>query len=601
MLKFTLHILMVLSLFMSSFAQNSIPSSKKFVVAFPKNDRFSNSFQTINIFVTAVDKDATVTLYQGGATDPLSQIIVPANEIGGFVENPESQGGGNKWGNLSWGIEIEFDESEVVLDKGLVIESDESISVMVMSSKMVTTEAYNALPVESWGRRYIHNSLYDFNEARPWSTGFCVVAYENNTKIYIDYKGTERTPDNDEMQATSGMGKKPGDSHSETLDRGQVFCVFGPGTTRGVFDLSGTEVISNKPIGVISFHERTMIPSTYVNNGRTHMIEMLFPVELWGREFVSSELSRGTDRGDFFRVVAAENDTEFEIKWYDRSTGLEVGNISGVLQANEFYEYNNCECDLRKDPQSDHESIRGYSHFTSNKPIQVMQYSYSEWWDNTSGNFNPFMFNVLPVENAFRHSVFQAPYTTGNQAFNTNILKLHAKGDPNDPARNLELLNSITIDGQSVVESSPAIVGSNIPGTDYFATEINLGPGSHEINSDTPVTAYMYGFSGFFDTYGVGIFGSETVLTNIEINENKHDLSIIPNPSTGNFVLTGNLKLDSKLKLEIFDLKGNLIHSNDSYNLETSIQTNGLSSGNYMLVVYNGDEIILRDNLLIIE
>lgn len=235
----------------------------------------------------------------------------------------------------------EVSESEVISNDVIRLTSPDPISVYVYNGKVVTSDGYLAIPVQSWGTEYMHLSWPDFNEFRSWKSGFCIIAAYRDTRVSIQL----RRPNIGEFGLTNARtekGRRYGDSWTVTLQPGQCYIVQGDGTTRGEFDLSGSIVRANKPIGFLSFHQRTMIPSCCIWNGRDHMIEMLPPTSTWGRTYVSVEYERG-GYGDFFRVVALEDGTNIVCTSYDFGTrqkleenmllGLRRGEVRGVPTA----------------------------------------------------------------------------------------------------------------------------------------------------------------------------------------------------------------------------------------------------------------------------
>ena len=152
--------------------------------------------------------------------------------------------------------------------------------------------------------------------------------------------------------------------------------------------MTGTKITSNKPIGLVSYVERVMIPATNVN-GRDHIVEMLPPVQAWGKRYVTVEYKRD-NMGDFFRVVASQNQTRWKMKYYDKVTGDLLGQREGILNAGEFFEDFN-----QYVGRGLVEGFRGTSVWEADKPIFVMQYSYSANWD-MGDEFDPFMIIVTP-------------------------------------------------------------------------------------------------------------------------------------------------------------------------------------------------------------
>lgn len=394
-------------------------------------------------------------------------------------------------GNLDWDSEIR--EIGIRNNKVYTIESTVPVSVYAMNSKQFSTEGYQAIPVKNWGTEYRHCSYYDFNEAREWSSGFVIISSADSNKIEIDLKGVGE-------EIESGNGRKLGDKFNINLNSGEAYMYTGTGKTRGIFDLSGTSIKSISPISIISFHQRTMIPATVVTNGRDHLEESLLPVESWGTKYYSVELNRETDMGDFFRVMAGDDNTELNISWYDKYTGELIGDHNVVLEeAGDFFEANPQAVDNCFDG-GNIPSIRGVSVFEANKPIQVIQYSYSSCWDKADGTYDPFMINLAPVEQYTEKIQFMTPSNIYTDDYNGHFLNLVIKGDSTDPQRNLQLISSVKLDGVPIIDIMPSILNNNAVDDIYWAS-IPVEQGPHTLESETEFNGYIYGFS-FVDTYG---------------------------------------------------------------------------------------------------
>ncbi len=397
-------------------------------------------------------------------------------------------------GETNWTWEIR--NSEQVEKKGVRLRSKVPISVYVINSKRYTSDGYMAIPVNGWGRDYIATSYYDFKEIRNWGAGFVIVAREQGTVVTIALRGTG------ELDGKTAGGRKLNSAPFDvTLDEGDVYMVKGDGQTRGGFDLTGTSVKSDKPIGFFSFHERTTMPNLLVNgNGRNHMVEMTPPVTAWGKKYVSVELSRentnGQGKGDVFRVVAREAGTKWSLKYYDKITKKLVGQGGGVLgKAGEFADITQSGAPTT--------ITWGYSVWTADKPIFVMQYSCSSSWDGDP-ILDPFMFNITPEEQYITSTIFQFPTAS---KFAKHRLNLIVKTDTASPDY-INNLKSLEIDGTPVwlhpSAVSPTLLFTKMPNGLHWAT-IDFGQEAraHYIKSNGTVSfgGYIYGY-GEFDAYG---------------------------------------------------------------------------------------------------
>lgn len=350
-----------------------------------------------------------------------------------------------------------------------------------------------AIPTKSWGKEYVHNCFYDFNEVREWAGGFVVLAKEDNTKLHINIRDGANKQSG--FGETTG-GQRHGDIVTKTLNAGDIYVVQGSGKTRGIFDLSGSVIIADKPIGLISYHNRAMIPATIVQTGRDHLVEMLPPIQAWGKEYFFVELDRGADKEDYFRVVAGEDNVTFNITWYDKQTNQKIDEVSAITLKNkgDWFEYNGTGANLPHDL----ESIRGVAHFVADKPILVCQYSYSANYDGATA-FDPFMMVLSSVEQYTTSALATTPLNYGNNEYRENFLRIIAKGDSNDVINNQMLLNSIKLNNTPLKDISTF---NRIPSSDYYWIALSsVKAGSLNLESQTPFSANIYGFANL-DSYG---------------------------------------------------------------------------------------------------
>jgi len=239
-----------------------------------------------------------------------------------------------------------------------------------------------------------------------------------------------------------------------------------------------------------------LIPSFDLFNGRNMLCEMLPPVTAWGKKYVTVEFRR-QNRGDFFRIIASQDNTTFTVKWYDLKTSQLIGQRAGKMKkSGDFFEYE--EVFVPQGATNTLESIRGTSVWEADKPVLVMQYSYSQNWDNDP-NFDPFMVLVVPTEQFIPGTVFQTP--AFQAGFLDNYFNIVAVGDTNDFTQ--QNLQSIKLDGKPISTYEPGFIYNRIPTTNLYWAKITMAPGAHRIvgNGQTKFGGYIYGFSSA-DGYG---------------------------------------------------------------------------------------------------
>ncbi len=440
-------------------------TGKDYWLAIPLNEGKTQATICLEIYVTSIYA-TTITLEVPGTGFSVTKSI-KASEVAIFSTKDATA-------SFDW----EVVSSQAPDNRGIHISAPQPVSVYVINAKEVTSDGYLAMPTNSWGTEYIHCAYYDFNEYRPLGAGFLVVASQDQTFVTINLKGKGKN------FAKTRSGSKIGEVLTVTLNQGQVYNVVGDATTIGTFDLTGTIISSDKPIAVISYHERTLLPQNS-NNGRDHMVEMLRPTSAWGKKHVNLEFIRD-NKGDFYRIVAAQDNTKWSLKYYDKVDKSLLGQRSGILNKGEFYEEFN-----EWAGRGAIEGIRGVSVWESDKPTMVMQYQYSANWDR-GDLFDPDMLLVTPVEQFMSASIFQTP---SNAAFTTNWFNYVVEGDPSDTTSTK--LKSLVIDGDTVYKSYPQLLLNRIPTTNYYWGFKSMSPGSHIVNSETNFGGYVYGFGTF--------------------------------------------------------------------------------------------------------
>jgi hypothetical protein len=164
----------------------------------------------------------------------------------------------DKRGETNWTWECR--EPEQVVKKAVRITAKKPISVYVLNSKVTSSDGYMAIPVNGWGTEYLATTYFDFREFKPWACGFIVIGRENGTEVTIQLRGTG------ELDGKTEGGRRLNSApFTILLDEGDVYMVKGDGETRGTFDLTGSKIKASKPVGMISFHERSTMPNLLIN------------------------------------------------------------------------------------------------------------------------------------------------------------------------------------------------------------------------------------------------------------------------------------------------------------------------------------------------
>ncbi len=486
---------LLLSISVAKSQLNNANEGKKFLVTFPQNEYRSSDLNDeplkLGIYISSqTDADITITNHHN------NKVITRAVRANDFVQIDNFELGRRE--------DIEDLSDGVISNKVIEITSDEYISVSIVNSKETSSDGYLAYPVEEWGNNYIHNSMYHARfSGINRSSGFTIIADKNYTKVKLLLKGK-----NPAYGTTKSGDYKVGDTISLELDANQSFSVKTDSRYNGIFDLSGSLIISNKPVGVISFHERTKIPQKGAQAGMDNLIEMQQPLSNWRNKFVSIDLGR--DYGDFFRVLPLEDETNLTITSYKEDGTIESKNSHTLNTGGDFYEYNNSE--INRINSREEQGIIGNTIWEADKPILVTQYSYSySWeqidWSGSNDNiYDPFMLNLINEEQFTKNVRFLAP-PYGD--FETHKVNLVIKIDSTKPSG--PQLESIIFDDQYLYQIHPELLSNRIGNTDYYWLRFDVSSGVHNIESDVRLAAFLYGF-GAADSYGM-----QTALGNLEL------------------------------------------------------------------------------------
>ena len=339
--------------------------------------------------------------------------------------------------------------SDQVTNKGIHVVSDAPVTVYGVSRALETTDAFLGLPVELLGTEHIilaYQNLdvtTDVFETFP-GTEFALVATEDGTTVTI-------TP-----SITTGT-HEAGIPFVISLDAGQTYQLQNFGSEPS--DLTGTLVVSNKPIAVFGGHAAANVPAPAVGFA-DYLVEQLPPVEAWASEFVTAPLA--TRASDTFRVLASQDGTTVTVD----------GIPAGTMDRGEFLEL----------------SLSQAAHIVANQPVLVAQYANSAMLDDTTSD--PFMMLVPAVDQMLgRHTV-----TTQIEGLDLHFINLVVP---------TEAIDSVTHNGQLL----EAGVFTPVAGSGFWVASLTVEAGTHELAAPQPFAAYVYGF-GVDESYGypAGLF-----------------------------------------------------------------------------------------------
>lgn len=462
-----------------------------FWIAIPPNEMVEYPKTALQIYI-ASRYDTEVSIY-----DMRTKRTMRRTVQAGSVRTLTDDDGSTNW---AW----ELRNAEAVENGGVRITGDHPIVVYVLNSKGYSADGYLARPVHTWGTDHVVTAFYDFREVQPWAGGFVIIASQDGTDVEIDLRGTGGDLGG---KTSTGRAINKGQTLGVAMKKGQTYMVHGNAMTKGAFDLTGTRIRSNKPVGLINFHMRTAIPSELANgNGRNHLVEWGVPVSSWGKRYVSVPFARTSTakggRGDYFRVVAAQGHTTAIVRWYDVITKVPLGaDTLHLLRAGDFV-------DIKKSDKPV-QLIDGISVWEADAPIQVLQYSCSASFDGDQ-NLDPFMIALEPEEQFVSSALFQTPMLSDfTNHFLTFVVR--TKGDSTNHQADLR---SIRINGVPLWNHADLfpqqMANAVVPGMNFYCFRLKVTPGQYTVsgNDSVDIGGYVYGY-GELNAYGWPIGGAE--------------------------------------------------------------------------------------------
>ncbi|MDR1338913.1 MAG: hypothetical protein LBK58_02490 [Prevotellaceae bacterium] len=276
-------LIMGLCIFAGSGLYAQTTSGTDFWLAFGQNLYVSTDKVELRIqIVSNSTRQAKVKLTFTDKPSYRKEITVPAGKIE-TIELEENE------------MKLVYSEgkSKKVSKKSLHITSDQPVSIYAFNQYSLMLEASNVLPTNTLGTDYYHIS-FDVNTNTMWDRGqdaMTIIATEDNTEIQY-------------------FSKASSVAVREKLSKGQVWYV--PGNS----DMTGTNVVSNKPVAHFVTHKNTSIPKPLPNKEQKteNLFHQMAPVSSWGvRFFIPDAGQKEWQSPMFARIVASQNGTKIKL------------------------------------------------------------------------------------------------------------------------------------------------------------------------------------------------------------------------------------------------------------------------------------------------
>jgi hypothetical protein len=421
--------------------------------------------ENIRVFVASGTDNEVHCDFYGGSGQPVDtrKATIKANDVFTFFQYATAL--------------AEERVPEKVEYKAIHVYSKNPIAVYAITNSGATTDSYLGLPIQSLGTEYLASCYYDdhYNFGLPWLAGeFLIIAPYDDTHVTIhDVRCATRSDD------AGTLSHQQGDTWQVSLQKGQTYLVQSTGLNYGDDDLTGTLITSDKPVGLISGHQRTSIPIGATNDSKDHLCEMYPPVDRWGSEYYDMPMAGRTICGDYIRLIAGEDNVIIS----------ENGNrIAQLGKKGDFVDRT-----FITDPVV-YKSVDGQGNPTGKKFL-VVQMAYSEHEGGDPGLGDPFAIIMTPREQFQTRILFRCPNNnaSGPGGSYTHYATFITLTDSVNKIR----LNDKSVTSYNVVGRTP------IPGTNMSAIRIKAlsSNAAYLATCGAPFALYLYGFTDV-ESYG---------------------------------------------------------------------------------------------------
>ncbi|XP_078677630.1 uncharacterized protein LOC144914054 isoform X1 [Branchiostoma floridae x Branchiostoma belcheri] len=333
-----------------------------------------------------------------------------------------------------------------VQNTGVHVTASREIVVYGVFVEQATSDAFLALPTDVLGTEYFVSC---FTPSGGYPTQVGVVGTEDGTSVSIVLKGDV---------TFDGQTYTAGQTITVILNRLQSLQV------QSDADLTGSHVTSDKSVAVLSGNYFAVVGNGGSGSG-DYIVEMIPPVDTWGREFVTVPLKQRT-AGDVFRVIAARNNTQVDATGQSTTT-LHVGDFWGFEAGSD-----------------------AFLHVRATEPVMLMQYSKTASADSTKTD--PFMLLIPPLQQYAADYTFATAQLIHRPDQVTHHINIAIKSSEKDGLR---------LDGSAL---SSSVTWTAIPGTDLAGIHLDIPDGTHTLVHTSPVVTFgvsVYGFCSA-ESYG---------------------------------------------------------------------------------------------------
>lgn len=301
--------------------------------------------------------------------------------------------------------------------KSFQVQSDKPISVTLLDGDEVSSE-FLVLPCHEYSNtnRYEYYTVSTSSYNNTTFSEALVIGCRNGTNVTITPSVDLFLPVDAQLNGSRDTLVIAGSSHTLVLHEGQTLLMG----SRGGADISGTHIISDKPVTVITGHECGSTPDMIANNACFYMHLQVPPTVTWGKKFILSDFTSiydnvNFDYTEYVKLITSQDDTMVTADCNGTTSSIKYPK-SGAVGTFEF------------------NILTGnYCYVAANKPILVVQFPRHRFYTT--------MVLVPPVEQYLQRVDFDLNYHT----YSKFVIIATSEGfSPSDILFNKKLLTNWT-------------------------------------------------------------------------------------------------------------------------------------------------------------
>ena len=340
-------------------------------------------------------------------------------------------------------------------DKGVWIHAIDTITVYGMNYAEGTADGFVALPCYDYQKQN-----YTFYAVSYYQSQVLLIGCEDSTELTITPTQAIQIPFDLVRGSNYSVIVSSGESYTVTLNRFQTLLMS------STLDLTGSKVVSNKPIAFFSGYQCASVPVGV--NYCDHLIEQLPPTLTWGRHFfVASSL--GKTAGEQYKLITSTTTTI--VSYYCYTSGGSFSQtfnttLSGAGRSYEFHIAQNMFCSVQV-----------------SSPVLLVQFAIGG--SREPSNYgDPFMVMIPPVEQ------YRNNYTFVTQSGFQNAITVIIAS---------EFLNTadVILNGSSLIRANWTQIYCSAQTLCGYGTQVLVSEGRNFIYHRDPTVklgTFVYGF-----------------------------------------------------------------------------------------------------------